>query len=96
MLVLSRKKEEKIQVGQDITITILRIKGRSVQIGIEAPTGVTILRSELAPNLAEQARRRVPRQPFPSLQSPHHGVGPASLHTEVASLCDSQLRATAS
>lgn len=47
MLVLTRKTEEKIQIGQDITITVLRIKGHSVRIGIEAPDGVTVLRQEL-------------------------------------------------
>lgn len=47
MLVLTRKNKEKIQIGPEITVTILRIKGRSVQIGIEAPAGVTVLRTEL-------------------------------------------------
>ncbi len=82
MLVLSRKKEEQIQIGPEITITILRIKGRSVQIGIEAPTGVTILRSELAP---EEIRRRVPRPSLPSSKNLPHGVGPASFHAAQAS-----------
>lgn len=48
MLVLTRKLEEKIQIGPDVTITILRIKGRSVQVGIEAPSRVQVLRGELA------------------------------------------------
>lgn len=47
MLVLNRKREEKVQIGPDITITILRIKGRAVKIGIEAPEGVRVIRSEL-------------------------------------------------
>jgi len=47
MLVLSRKREEKIQIGANITITILRIKGRMVKIGVEAPEGIRVLRSEL-------------------------------------------------
>ena len=47
MLVLNRKREEKVQIGPDITITILRIKGRAVKIGIEAPDGVRVIRSEL-------------------------------------------------
>jgi len=48
MLVLTRKVEEKIQIGPNVIITVLRIKGRSVQIGIEAPQGVLVLRGELA------------------------------------------------
>ena len=47
MLVLSRKLNEKIQIGDDITITILGIKGRGVRVGIEAPREVRVLRSEL-------------------------------------------------
>jgi carbon storage regulator CsrA len=48
MLVLTRKVEEKIQIGPNITLTIVRIKGHSVQIGIEAPDQVRVLRGELA------------------------------------------------
>lgn len=47
MLVLSRKREEKLQIGSDITVTILKVKGNSVQIGIEAPKSVRVLRTEL-------------------------------------------------
>jgi carbon storage regulator CsrA len=47
MLVLTRKLQEQICVGNDITITVLRIKGNSVRIGIEAPRGVRVVRGEL-------------------------------------------------
>ncbi len=36
MLVLSRKADQKIQIGPNITITILKVKGMAVRIGIEA------------------------------------------------------------
>ena len=58
MLVLTRKKEEKLVIGENITLTIVKIKGNSVQIGIEAPRDVRVLRSELAfeqPNCEEDA-----------------------------------------
>lgn len=48
MLVLSRKKSEQIQIGENITITVLRVKGSAVQIGVDAPSNVKILRSELS------------------------------------------------
>ncbi len=48
MLVLSRKKSEQIQIGENITITVIKVKGSAVQIGIDAPNHVKILRSELA------------------------------------------------
>jgi carbon storage regulator len=47
MLVLSRKVGEKIQVGDDITIEILAIKGNRVKIGIKAPGSYRIRRFEL-------------------------------------------------
>jgi carbon storage regulator len=47
MLVLSRKLGEKVQIGNDITVTIVNISGHRVQIGIEAPVDVCILRHEL-------------------------------------------------
>ncbi|TWT87572.1 hypothetical protein Mal64_31140 [Pseudobythopirellula maris] len=47
MLVLTRKQQESIQIGEDVTITILRTKGKTVRLGIEAPRGVSVLRGEL-------------------------------------------------
>ena len=48
MLVLSRKTQESIQIGNDITVTILRVKGNIVRIGIEAPPTTRIMRKEIA------------------------------------------------
>ncbi len=47
MLVLTRKANEQIQIGDSVVVTILRIKGQSVQVGIEAPREVLVLRGEL-------------------------------------------------
>lgn len=47
MLVLSRKVNERIQIGEDITVTVVRLSTGSVRIGIEAPGHMTILRDEL-------------------------------------------------
>lgn len=49
MLVLTRKLQEKICIGNDITVTILRVKGQQVRIGIEAPRDVRVVRGELPP-----------------------------------------------
>jgi carbon storage regulator CsrA len=48
MLVLSRKENETIQIGDDITITLVKIDRNRVRIGITAPVDVKVLRSELA------------------------------------------------
>ena len=47
MLVLTRKKGESIQIGNDIEITIAAIKGDQVKIGINAPKNVEIHRKEV-------------------------------------------------
>lgn len=47
MLVLSRKVGEQIQIGPHITVTVLRVDGKRVRLGIAAPSGYRILRSEL-------------------------------------------------
>jgi len=48
MLVLSRKSQESITIGGNITVRIISIRGNTVRLGIEAPQEVSILRSELA------------------------------------------------
>ena len=47
MLVLSRKESEKIMLGDEVVLTIVRISGDRVRLGIEAPQGMLILRKEL-------------------------------------------------
>lgn len=47
MLVLTRKANEQIQIGDQVVITVLQVKGQSVRIGIEAPREVLVLRAEL-------------------------------------------------
>ena len=53
MLVLSRKTNETIKIGDDIEIRILEVKGDTVRIGIEAPKSVDILRGELVLSISE-------------------------------------------
>lgn len=47
MLVLTRKPQEKIRIGDGITITVIKTKGSGVRLGIEAPADVPVLRGEL-------------------------------------------------
>ena len=54
MLVLTRKSDESIKLGDDITITIVEVKGNSVRLGIEAPAGLRIYRRELYDRIKEE------------------------------------------
>lgn len=47
-MVLTRRNDERIQIGEDVTITIVRVKGNAVRVGIEAPRATPVLRAELA------------------------------------------------
>jgi carbon storage regulator len=47
MLVLSRKETQRIRLGDSIVITIVKISGDKVRVGIEAPSNVLVLRDEL-------------------------------------------------
>lgn len=54
MLVLSRKPGEKIRIGDNITITIVRIGPNTVRLGIDAPRDMNIVRDELVAVLRNQ------------------------------------------
>jgi len=49
MLVLSRRESERIKLGDSIVVTVIRVGGDKVRLGIEAPLDVVILRDELEP-----------------------------------------------
>jgi carbon storage regulator len=54
ILVLTRKAEEAIKIGNNIIVTIVDIRGSQVRVGIEAPPGTLILRREAEPFGAEE------------------------------------------
>ncbi len=47
MLVLTRKLGQQIQIGDEITLTVLRVHGHTVRFGINAPEDIKVLRHEL-------------------------------------------------
>jgi carbon storage regulator len=57
MLVLSRKTEESIVIGDNIKITIVRIAGDKVRIGIEAPPDVPVHRQEVYDAIQNERQR---------------------------------------
>ena len=49
MLVLSRRVSQRIKLGDSIVVTVVRVAGDRVRLGIEAPLDVIVLREELEP-----------------------------------------------
>jgi len=77
MLVLSRKESQRIRLGDSIVVTIVKISGDKVRVGIEAPQDVLVLRDELEPRgdaaatgaaLANSSRPTGTADPLPALQ----------------------------
>lgn len=54
MLVLTRKRNEAIQIGDDIEIKVLAIEGDQIKIGIDAPKSVGIYRKEIYVEIQQQ------------------------------------------
>ncbi len=60
MLVLSRKKNESIIINDNITVTVIEIRGDKVRLGIEAPKNVTVHRREVYEAIQNQSRAADP------------------------------------
>ena len=61
MLVLSRKESQTIQIGSNITITILNVHGNRAKIAVDAPLDCRILRGELATYLPGPGQQAAPQ-----------------------------------
>jgi carbon storage regulator len=71
MLVLTRKLMEKLFIGDDICVTVVRLEGGQVRLGIEAPREVAVVRAELVPERLGPRYKSEPR--------PHHELSDAEL-----------------
>lgn len=56
MLILSRKINEKICIGENITVTVIEAKGDQVKLGVEAPRNVKVFRQEVFAAIQEENR----------------------------------------
>jgi carbon storage regulator len=54
VLVLSRRVGESVVIGDDVTVTVLEVRGDVVRIGIDAPRSVSVHRAELLAALADE------------------------------------------
>jgi len=64
MLVISRREGQRVQIGEGITITVVRVDPKSVRIGIEAPKDTVVMRTELLVR-SEQPSPESPKRPSP-------------------------------
>ncbi|MBH5320622.1 carbon storage regulator CsrA [Paenibacillus sp. GSMTC-2017] len=61
MLVLSRKIDESIMIGNDVEIIVLGVEGDNVKLGIRAPKDVSIYRKEIYTTIQEENRAAASR-----------------------------------
>ena len=62
MLILTRRPNETLIIGTDITVTVLGVKGNQVRIGVNAPKNVTVHREEVFDRItAEKRESNAPR-----------------------------------
>src|SRR5690349_3696279 len=67
MLVLSRKQTQRIRLGDSIVITVVKVAGDKVRLGIDAPRDMLVLRDELEPHADGHAEIDVPSSPLAGL-----------------------------
>jgi carbon storage regulator CsrA len=56
MLVLTRKVKEQIRIGENVVVTIVQVRGKTVRVGIEAPKNVRVVRAEIGDQPAKVER----------------------------------------
>ena len=56
MLILTRRVGEKLMIGDEISVTILGVKGNQVRIGVHAPSNVSIHREEIYDRIQDEER----------------------------------------
>ncbi len=63
MLILSRKPGETLNIGDEVTVTVLGVKGNQVRIGINAPRDVAVHREEIYRRIVAEERKQSVAKP---------------------------------
>ena len=58
MLILSRRVDETLMIGDEVTVSVLGVKGNQVRIGINAPRNVGVHREEIYERIKAEGRER--------------------------------------
>ncbi len=75
MLVLTRKVDESITIGNDVTVTILSISGNQIKLGINAPRRTPVHRTEIYLSILEE-NIKASRLPLDVIHFPELGSDP--------------------
>jgi carbon storage regulator len=68
MLILSRKVNEKIMIGEDVSVSIIEVRGDQVRLGVDAPRNVKVFRQEVFDAIMAENRAAAESAPvFPEL-----------------------------
>lgn len=62
MLILTRRINETLKIGDDVSVTVLGVKGNQVRIGIEAPKSVQVHRQEIYDRIQKERTNGTPRK----------------------------------
>jgi carbon storage regulator len=71
MLILSRKSNEKIMIGDDISVSIIEVRGDQVRLGVEAPRSIKVYRQEVFDAIKAENRAAAESRPLlPAIDLP--------------------------
>ena len=69
MLILTRKVGESLMIGDEVTITVLGVKGNQVRIGVDAPKDVSVHREEIYERIQQERAGEGTEEPSPAARS---------------------------
>jgi carbon storage regulator len=80
MLILTRRVGEAVMIGEEVSITVLGIKGNQVRLGIDAPKTIAVHREEIYRRIKGERAGGSPRTDGPP-EEPHDGTGSSGPHS---------------
>jgi len=72
MLILTRRVGETVMIGNDVTVTVLGVKGNQVRIGVNAPRDVAVHREEIFERIKREEQGGAPASPVGRSGNGHH------------------------
>ena len=78
MLVLTRKSNQSIMIGDDIEVSVLAIMGEKVRIGIQAPRDIPVFRKEVYLEIQEEQKVGAPKGAREEVDAALRGLGDSS------------------